>query len=52
MAKKTKEAEEEEERKSFKSVINKKNLGNFEMDMLFFEEGGAAFEEKEDEDLE
>lgn len=35
---------EEEEKKTFKSVINKKRLGNFEMDMLFFQE------EKEESD--
>jgi len=29
---------EEEEKKSFKSVINKQKLGKFEMDLLFMEE--------------
>ena len=29
---------EGEDKKTFKSVINKKKVGKFEMDMLFFEE--------------
>lgn len=29
---------EEEAKRSFKSMINRKNIGKFEMDMLFFED--------------
>ena len=36
---------EEEDKKSFKSVINKKDLGKFEMDMLFFEDTKEEGEE-------
>ncbi len=41
---------EEEEKTTFRSVINKRNLNDFEMDMLFFEEGKVYEESEKDSD--
>jgi len=40
---------EEDEKTTFKSVINKRKINDFEMDMLFFDEGHIEEEEGSDE---